>query len=186
MECIETHIPGLLIIQPALFQDSRGYFFEAYNEVKFAEAGINTRFVQDNQSSSVYGVIRGLHYQLPPFAQTKLVRVVHGVILDIAVDIRKGSPTFGEIFSIELSAENKKQLLIPKGFAHGFSVLSERAELLYKCDNFYNKEADAGIVYNDTLLNIDWGIDPVNAIISDKDKQMPSFNNCKNSFVFET
>jgi dTDP-4-dehydrorhamnose 3,5-epimerase len=129
-------------------------------------------------------VIRGLHYQLTPYAQTKLVRVLSGVILDVAVDIRKGSPTFGQFFSIELSAENKKQLFIPHGFAHGFSVLSERAEVMYKCDAFYNKESEGGIIYNDASLNIDWGIPADKAIISEKDLQLPSFEGCKNNFQF--
>jgi dTDP-4-dehydrorhamnose 3,5-epimerase len=181
-----THIPGLLIFDPTLFKDSRGYFFESYNENTFREAGIDIRFVQDNQSSSSYGVIRGLHYQLPPHAQTKLVRVLQGTIVDVAVDIRKGSPTFGQAACIELSAENKKQLLIPKGFAHGFSVLSETADVLYKCDTFYNKESDAGIYFNDLALNIDWQIPVAKAIVSDKDKQLPALSECKNSFVFES
>ena len=179
-----TDIPGLLVFEPAVFEDSRGYFFESYNEKIFKQAGIDLRFVQDNQSSSDYGVIRGLHYQLPPFAQAKLVRVLSGKILDVAVDIRKGSPSFGRSFCLELSAENKKQLFIPVGFAHGFSVLSEKAEVLYKCDNFYNKESDAGIRYNDSDLNIDWMIPAGKAIISDKDKVLPGLDGCKNSFAF--
>ena len=136
MPIIKTGIPGLLIFEPAVFEDSRGYFFESYNEKVFAAEGIDIKFVQDNQSKSAYGVIRGLHYQLNPHAQTKLVRVLSGSILDVVVDIRKSSPTYGRVFSIELSAENKKQILVPKGFAHGFSVLSKTAEVLYKCDAF--------------------------------------------------
>lgn len=180
-----TDIPGLLLFEPNVFEDSRGYFFESYNENSFKEQGIDIRWVQDNQSSSQYGVIRGLHYQLPPYAQTKLVRVLRGKILDVAIDIRKGSPTFGKSFSKVLSARNKRQLLIPKGFAHGFSVLSEKAEVLYKCDAFYNKESEAGIVYNDAELNIDWRIPDESRIVSEKDLQLPTFAQCNNSFVFE-
>jgi dTDP-4-dehydrorhamnose 3,5-epimerase len=176
-------IPGLLIFEPKLFEDSRGYFFESYNEKVFEEGGINLRFVQDNQSSSMYGVIRGLHYQLPPHAQSKLVRVLQGKILDVAVDIRKGSPYYGKSFSVELSAENKKQLFIPPGFAHGFSVLSEKAEVFYKCDALYNKESDAGICFNDPFLNIDWKISTEKIIVSDKDKSLPVLAECKNNFV---
>ena len=185
MAIIQTEFPGLVIFEPTVLKDSRGYFFESYSERVFLAEGITTRFVQDNQSKSSYGVIRGLHYQLNPHAQTKLVRVVSGTILDVAVDIRIGSPTYGKAFSIELSAENNKQLLIPKGFAHGFSVLSETAEVMYKCDEFYNKESEAGILYNDAALNIDWNIPADKAIISDKDLLQPSLLNCKNNFVFE-
>ena len=179
-----TDIQGLIIIEPQLFGDSRGYFFEAYNQQVFKEAGIDFHFVQDNQSSSVYGVIRGLHYQLPPFPQAKLVRALEGTILDVAVDIRKGSPTYGQIFTIELSAENKKQLFIPAGFAHGFSVLSDKAEILYKCDQFYNKDSEAGISYNDPALAIDWKIPAGKEIISEKDKGLPTMAKCRNTFVF--
>jgi dTDP-4-dehydrorhamnose 3,5-epimerase len=180
-----TDIPGLWLFEPRVFEDNRGYFFESYNENTFRSGGIDLRFVQDNQSSSVYGVIRGLHYQLSPHAQCKLVRVLSGKILDVAVDIRKGSPTYGKFYAIELSAENKKQLFIPAGFAHGFSVLSEKADVLYKCDTFYNKESDAGIHYNDPALKIDWNIPAGKAIISEKDQQLPTLAHCKNSFVFE-
>jgi dTDP-4-dehydrorhamnose 3,5-epimerase len=180
-----TDIPGLLVFEPQVFEDSRGYFFESYNEKIFKEQGMDLRFVQDNQSSSSYGVIRGLHYQLPPHAQVKLVRVLHGKILDVAVDIRKGSPAYGKTFCQELSAENRKQLFIPAGFAHGFSVLSEKAEVFYKCDAFYNKESDAGIRFNDPALNIDWKIPADKAIISDKDKTLPTLEACRNMFVFE-
>jgi len=155
MPFIQTHIPGLKIFEPKVFEDNRGYFYEAYNEDTFKKEGVDMRFVQDNQSRSCYGVIRGMHYQLNPYAQTKLVRTLEGRILDVAVDIRKGSPTFGQSFSVELSAENKKQLLIPAGFAHGFSVLSPTAIVFYKCDAVYNKETEAGIVYNDSTLSID-------------------------------
>jgi dTDP-4-dehydrorhamnose 3,5-epimerase len=184
MAFIKTEFPGLIIIEPTVFKDSRGYFFESYNENNFKAGGIGIKFVQDNQSKSAYGVIRGLHYQLDPYAQTKLMRVLSGKILDIAVDIRKGSPTYGKAFSIELSAENNKQLLIPKGFAHGFSVLSETAEVMYKCDAFYHKDAEAGIAYNDASLNIDWKIPADKIIISDKDLVNPTIANCKNNFVF--
>jgi len=185
MTITKTEFPGLMIIEPTVFKDSRGYFFESYNENNFKAEGIDIKFVQDNQSKSMYGVIRGLHYQLAPHAQTKLIRVMSGRIMDIAVDIRKDSPTYRKVFSIELSAENNKQLLIPKGFAHGFSVLSESAEVIYKCDAFYHKESEAGIMYNDAALNIDWKIPADEAIISDKDLLHPSITNCKNNFVFE-
>ena len=185
MNFIKTDFPGLIIIEPTVIKDSRGYFFEGYSERVFNANGITVRFVQDNQSKSSYGVIRGLHYQLNPHAQTKLLRVLSGKILDIVVDIRSGSPTYGKAFSIELSDDNNKQLLIPRGFAHGFSVLSETAAIMYKCDAFYNKESEAGIYYNDAALQIDWQIPTEKAIISDKDQQQPSLANCKNNFVFE-
>lgn len=179
-----TDIPGLLVFEPNVFEDSRGYFFEAYNETIFKQQGFNLKFVQDNQSKSSYGVIRGLHYQLNPFAQSKLVRVVDGKVLDVAVDLRKNAPTYGKHFSIELSGENKKQLLIPPGFAHGFSVLSKTAIVLYKCDAFYNKENEAGIRYDDPALNIDWQIPAGKEIVSEKDLQLPLFENCRNNFEF--
>ena len=185
MAFIKTEFPGLIIIEPTVFKDSRGYFFESYNQNNFKAAGIDIPFVQDNQSKSCYGVIRGLHYQLAPHAQTKLIRALSGSILDVVVDMRKGSPAFGRVFSIELSAANNKQLLIPKGFAHGFSVLSETAEVMYKCDEFYHKELEAGIIYNDSSLNIDWQIPADKAIVSDKDLQQPILLNCINNFVFE-
>jgi dTDP-4-dehydrorhamnose 3,5-epimerase len=179
-----TDFPGLFIFEPVIFEDSRGYFFESYNENVFREQGIEINWVQDNQSSSGYGVIRGLHYQLPPYAQSKVIRVLRGKILDIVVDIRKGSPAYGKTFSIKLSAKNKKQLFIPAGFAHGFSVLSEKAEVLYKCDVFYKKESEAGILYNDPALAIDWMIPAGKEIVSDKDKVLPVLAGCNNSFVF--
>ena len=185
MGFIQTGLPGLIIIEPTVFKDSRGYFFESYNENSFKAAGIDIKFVQDNQSKSAYGVIRGLHYQLAPYAQTKLVRVLSGAILDVVVDIRKGSPSFNQVFAIELSADNNKQLLVPKGFAHGFSVLSETAEVLYKCDAFYHKESEAGIVFNDADLAIDWQVPAGRSIVSDKDRILPSLTACKNNFVFE-
>ena len=185
MSIIKTDFPGLLIIEPHVFEDSRGYFYESYNEKIFLAEGIDIKFVQDNQSRSSYGVIRGLHYQLAPHAQTKLIRVIQGTILDVAVDIRRGSPAYGKVFTIELSAENKKQLLIPKGFAHGYAVLSASAEVFYKCDAFYHREAEAGIIYNDAELDIDWKIPADKAIISDKDLHHPGLTHSKNNFVFE-
>jgi dTDP-4-dehydrorhamnose 3,5-epimerase len=185
MPFIQTPIPNLLVFEPKIHEDSRGYFFESFNLQTFRAEGIEINFVQDNQSSSNYGVIRGLHYQLDPFAQVKLIRVLSGRILDVAVDIRKGSPAFGKIFSIELSAENKKQLFIPAGFAHGFSVLSDKAEVLYKCDSFYNKDSEAGILYNDPSLYIDWKIPAGKEIISEKDKKLSLFAECKNNFIFK-
>jgi len=180
----KTEFPGLFVFEPIIYEDSRGYFFESYNEKVFAEENIHLRFVQDNQSSSSYGVIRGLHYQLNPHAQTKLVRVLSGAILDVAVDIRKNSPTYGKLFAIELSSENKKQLLIPPGFAHGFSVLTEKTEVFYKCDQIYNKESETGIRYNDPLLNIDWKIPSDKVMISEKDQNLPLLADCKNNLEF--
>lgn len=180
-----TPIQGLVIYEPMVFEDSRGYFFESFNEKIFTREGITRPFVQDNQSRSGYGVIRGLHYQLAPYAQSKLVRVLWGKILDVAVDIRKGSPTYGRHFAVELSAENKKQLYISPGFAHGFSVLSDAADVLYKCDAFYNKESEGGIRYNDPVLQIDWKIPAGSEVVSEKDIQNPLFVDCKNNFVLE-
>ena len=184
MPFIQTPIPDLLVFEPKVFEDSRGYFFESFNFQTYRAEGIEINFVQDNQSSSQYGVIRGLHYQLPPHAQVKLIRVLAGRILDVAVDIRKGSPTFGKSFSIELSAENKTQLFIPAGFAHGFSVLSDQAEVLYKCNSFYNKESEAGILFNDPSLKIDWRIPAGKEIVSEKDQNLPLFADCKNNFSY--
>lgn len=184
MKAIETPLHHLFIIEPTVFEDDRGYFFESYNKSKLAREKIDIDFVQDNQSKSSFGVIRGLHYQLNPRAQTKLVRVLEGAIYDVAVDVRKNSPTYGKWFGIELSSSNKKQLLIPQGFAHGFSVLSETAIVFYKCDEFYSPESDAGIIYNDPQLNIDWKIPADKIILSEKDKQLPNFEAAKNNFVF--
>lgn len=184
MSFTTCHIPGLVVIELTVFEDNRGYFFESFNQSVFNKNGIDYVFVQDNQSKSSYGVIRGLHYQLNPHAQAKLVRVLDGRILDVAVDIRKGSPTFGQHFSIELTAENKKQLLVPEGFAHGFSVLSETAVVLYKCSRLYHKQSEAGIRYNDPSLNIDWKIDDSAALVSDKDKLLPAFADCVNNFEY--
>lgn len=185
MPFIETSFPGLKIYEPTLWEDSRGYFFESYNEKLFFNNGIKTRFVQDNQARSEYAVIRGLHYQLTPYSQTKLVRVLHGRILDVVVDIRKGSPAYGKYFSIELSDENKKQILVPSGFAHGYSVLSPTAEVFYKCDQFYHKESEQGILYNDAALNIDWKIPSDKQIVSEKDTKYPIFENAVNDFSFD-
>jgi dTDP-4-dehydrorhamnose 3,5-epimerase len=184
MPFIKTDFPDLLIFEPRVFEDSRGYFFESYNANTCKADGVEMIFIQDNQARSEYGVIRGLHYQLAPYAQTKFIRALSGSILDVVVDMRKGSPTFGKSFSIELSAENKKQLLVPKGFAHGYSVLSPTAEVFYKCDAFYNKEAEAGLLFNDPILDIDWQIEKGKEIISEKDVAQPTFENCKNNFEF--
>lgn len=183
MPFIKTDFPDLLIFEPKVFEDSRGYFFESYNANTCKAEGVEITFIQDNQARSEYGVIRGLHYQLAPFAQTKFIRVLTGAILDVVVDMRKGSPTFGKSFCIELSAENKKQLLVPKGFAHGYSVISKIAEVFYKCDAFYNKEAEAGLLFNDPILNIDWKIQAGKEIISEKDLVQPTFEHCKNNFI---
>ena len=184
MPFIQTPISDLLVFEPKIHEDSRGYFFESFNLQTFRAEGIDISFVQDNQSSSKYGVIRGLHYQLNPSAQVKLIRVLSGRILDVVVDIRKGSQTFGKNFSVELTAENKKQLFVPAGLAHGFSVLSEEAEVLYKCDSFYNKDSEAGILYNDPSLNIDWKIPAEKEIVSEKDKGLPLFAECRNNFIW--
>lgn len=172
----KTAIKDLVIINPTVFEDSRGYFFEAYNQAKFNENGINYKFIQDNQSFSKRGVIRGLHLQINPYAQAKLVRVLEGEILDVAVDLRKNSPTYGQHFSVILSAENKKQLMIPHGFAHGFSVLSETASVMYKVDQLYSKESERGIRYDDITLAIDWQLNPDEVIVSEKDIILPDFN----------
>ena len=178
----QTPIKDLVIIDPTVFKDSRGYFFEAYNKEKFLENGIEYNFIQDNQSFSKKGVIRGLHLQINPVAQAKLVRVLQGEILDVAIDLRKNSPTYGQHFSVLLSAENKKQLMIPHGFAHGFSVLSETASVLYKVDSAYDKESERGIRYDDPTLNIDWKINSQEVIVSEKDLILPFFNEIDWSF----
>lgn len=185
MSFTATPFPGLFVYEPKIFNDDRGYFFESYNENTFKESGINIPFVQDNQARSVYGVLRGLHYQLAPHAQTKLVRVLEGEIMDVAVDIRKGSPSYAKVFTICLSAGNKKQLFIPKGFAHGYAVLSQTAEVMYKCDTFYNKACEGGIAYNDPELNIDWGIPLDKAIVSEKDIKLVPLARAIHNFVFE-
>jgi len=182
MKIEKTFIEDLVIVEPAVFGDERGYFFESYNKSKFKDLGINIDFVQDNQSYSKKGTLRGLHYQNPPFAQTKLISVIEGEILDVVVDLRRDSNSYGKTFTILLSAENKKQLLVPKGFAHGFSVISETACVMYKCDQFYNKVAEGGINYNDPYLNIDWGINLDEAIVSEKDQILPFINDCNSLF----
>lgn len=170
MSFIKTDINGVIIVEPRVFYDSRGYFFESYNEQEFIKHGIPNRFVQDNQSKSSYGVVRGLHCQLGPYAQAKLVRVLQGTVLDVAVDVRKGSPTFGKYVAVELSDENMRQLFIPRDFLHGFSVLSDTAVFAYKVDNFYNNESEFGIRYDDPEINVNWRV-PANKIItSDKDR----------------
>ncbi|MFO7657016.1 MAG: dTDP-4-dehydrorhamnose 3,5-epimerase [Bacteroidales bacterium] len=184
MNIINTDLEGLKVIELSIFNDQRGYFFESYNENRYTEAGIYCRFVQDNQSKSSSGVIRGLHYQLEPHAQSKLIRVLQGKIYDVVVDIRNGSPTFGKHYGIELSEDNQLQLFIPKGFAHGFSVLSPTAVILYKCDVFYNPGAERGIVYNDKTLAIDWKIKAEEAIVSDKDKILPELKYAEINFTF--
>ena len=169
MEVIKTAIEGLLVIEPKVFRDSRGYFFESFSQREFEEKIGKINFVQDNESMSSYGVMRGLHFQRPPFTQSKLVRCVKGRVLDVAVDIRKGSPTYGKHVAVELSEDNHRQFFIPRGFAHGFAVLSETAVFQYKCDNFYSPEADCGISIMDKTLGIDWQIPLENAILSEKD-----------------
>ncbi len=181
----ETGFPGLLVFEPTVFRDERGYFFESFNMKSFEQKGIQRNFVQDNQAFSSYGILRGLHFQLAPFAQAKLVRVIQGEVLDVVVDLRKGSPSFGKQFSILLSEENNKQLFVPRGFAHGYSVLSKTALFFYKCDNFYNKNAERGISYNDPALNIDWKLPADAIIISDKDKQNSLFADVENNFEFD-
>ena len=176
----ETKLKGCFVIEPKIIKDDRGYFMESYNEKTF-QNGINAevKFVQDNQSYSSKGVLRGLHYQVENHAQAKLVRVLQGSVLDVAVDLRPNSETFGQYESIELSSENQKQFFVPKGFAHGFLVLSETATFFYKCDNFYNKETEGGLIYNDPNINIDWQFETENLLISDKDKVLPNLENAR-------
>jgi dTDP-4-dehydrorhamnose 3,5-epimerase len=171
MNIIKTSIEGVVIIEPRLFKDERGYFFESFNQREFEEKICKTTFVQDNESKSGYGVIRGLHYQKPPFAQSKLVRVIKGAVLDVAVDIRKGSPTFGQHVAVELTEGNHRQFFIPRGFAHGFSVLSEEVIFQYKCDEFYHPEAEGAIAWNDAELGIDWKIPLEKVLVSEKDSK---------------
>ncbi|UZS00195.1 dTDP-4-dehydrorhamnose 3,5-epimerase [Chondrinema litorale] len=186
MQIEETYLKGCFTIKPQVFKDKRGFFLESFNQKKFTEAtGISPNFVQDNQSSSVYGVLRGLHYQLAPYSQAKLVSVVQGEVLDVCVDIRKGSPTFGKSFSLILNEENKYQLFVPKGFAHGFVVTSKTAIFQYKCDEFYNPEMERGIIYNDPEIGIDWGLPDDELIISDKDQKLLPLSKAENNFTFE-
>ena len=180
MNVTETKLKGCFIIEPKVFYDDRGYFYESFNKANFEEIlGHKINFVQDNQSFSSKGVIRGLHYQKGDHAQAKLVSVNSGMVLDVAVDLREGSLTYGKYVSAILSAENKKQMFIPRGFAHGFVVLSESAEFFYKCDNFYNKASEAGIIYNDSSLNIDWKLPTDQLVISEKDKELPLFKDAE-------
>ncbi len=187
MNVIQTPLEGVLIIEPKVFTDARGYFFESFSQREFDEKvtpllGHKVQFVQDNESMSSYGVMRGLHFQRPPFTQSKLVRCVRGAVLDVAVDIRKGSPTYGQHFAVELTEENKRQFFISKGFAHGFAVLSETAVFLYKCDEFYHPEADGGISILDSSLGIDWRIPVEKAILSEKDTKHPLLKDFETPF----
>lgn len=175
MNFIKTDLNDVFIIEPKVFEDSRGYFFESYSRAEFEKNGLNYDFIQDNQSESSYGTIRGVHFQKGEFAQAKLVRVLSGRVLDVAVDLRVNSRTFGKHVAVELSLENKRQLLIPRGFAHGFSVLSESAVFSYKCDNLYNKGSEGSVLFNDSDLGIDWKIDNDKVIIAEKDLKAPSF-----------
>jgi dTDP-4-dehydrorhamnose 3,5-epimerase len=182
MEVIKSDIEGVVIIEPRIFEDSRGYFFESFSEREFVEKVCNTRFVQDNESKSSYGVVRGLHFQLPPHAQSKLVRVTEGEILDIAVDIRRGSPTFGKYVAVTLSAENKRQLFIPRGFAHGFVVRKGEATVEYLCDAYYAPDAEGAIVWDDPTIGIDWGVE--NPIVSAKDAANRRLEECDTLFDY--
>lgn len=176
MNIVKTDIEGVLIVEPRVFGDARGYFFESFNARDFKEqTGVDVHFVQDNESRSSYGVVRGLHFQLPPYTQAKLVRVVEGSVLDVAVDIRAGSPTYGRHVAVELTADNKRQLFLPKGFAHGFAVLSETAIFQYKCDEYYHPEAEGAIAWDDPTLGIDWRLDASRVLLSDKDRHHPLF-----------
>ncbi len=184
MEIIKTGIEGVLILEPRIFQDARGYFFESFSQREFEEKVGSVRFVQDNESMSTYGVMRGLHFQRPPYTQSKLVRCVSGRVLDVAVDIRQGSPTYGQHVAVELTAENHRQFFIPKGFAHGFAVLSETAIFQYKCDEFYHPEADDGISILDGSLGIDWRIPTDKAILSEKDTRHGMLVDFKSPFTY--
>lgn len=186
MTIIPTSIPGVVILEPRVFGDERGYFMESFSGRAFEEHVLKTRFVQDNESASCYGVVRGLHYQRAPHAQSKLVRVVQGRVLDVAVDIRHGSPTFGRHVAVELSADNHRQLFIPRGFAHGFAVLSERAVFQYKCDAYYAPESEGGIAWDDPALGINWGLPAGAAILSPKDQHRPTLSEAPADFDFHT
>ena len=185
MRIIDTEIAGLKIIEPRVFTDARGYFFEAYSERLFDKEVAEVRFVQDNESSSTFGVIRGLHFQRPPFAQAKLVRCVVGAVLDVAVELRKGSPTYGRHIAVELTQDNHRQFFIPHGFAHGFAVLSEKAVFQYKCDNYYAPQCEGGISLFDSELGIDWRIDLKEAVLSEKDRHHPELKDFDSPFLFE-
>jgi dTDP-4-dehydrorhamnose 3,5-epimerase len=184
MEVIKTDIEGVVIIEPRIFKDARGYFFESFSAKEFQEKVCQTTFVQDNESFSSYGVVRGLHFQKPPYTQSKLVRVIKGAVLDVAVDLRKGSPTYGKHVAVELTGENHRQLFIPKGFAHGFSVLSEEVLFQYKCDNFYAPQSEGGIAWNDPALQIDWRIPADKILLSEKDTKHPLLEDYNSDFVY--
>lgn len=184
MEVIQTAIPGVVIIEPRIFKDARGYFFESFSQREFSEKVADIQFVQDNESKSSYGVMRGLHYQKPPYTQSKLVRVVKGAVLDVAVDVRRGSPTYGQHVAVELTEDNHRQFFIPKGFAHGFVVLSDEAVFQYKCDNFYAPQSEGGISILDESLGIDWRIPMDKAILSDKDKKHPKLADAPEDFTY--
>lgn len=179
MKIISTNLPDVKIVEPDLFGDARGYFFESWNYAKYADNNIDCQWIQDNESCSSYGVLRGLHYQAAPYTQAKLVRVITGRVLDVAVDIRKNSPTFGQYAAVELSGENKRQLFIPRGFAHGFAVLSETAVFAYKCDNIYHPASERGIAFNDPALGINWQIDIEKALLSAKDQRNPQLKDAE-------
>lgn len=185
MNVIKTAIEDVLIIEPKVFEDKRGYFFESYSQRVFSKEVKDVTFVQDNESKSSYGVIRGLHFQKPPYAQSKLVRVIKGRVLDVAVDIRKGSPTYGKWVSCELTEDNHRQFFIPKGFAHGFSVLSKTAVFQYKCDEFYHPESEGAILWNDPQINVDWKLPMNDVILSEKDNRNPLFDDFESPFTFD-
>lgn len=182
MNVIKTDIEGVVVIEPRVFDDARGYFFESYSKRRFDEAVRPVEFVQDNESMSTRGVIRGLHFQRPPFSQSKLVRCVRGAVLDVVVDIRRGSPTYGRHVAVELTGANRRQLFVPRGFAHGFAVLSDEAVFQYKCDNYYHPESEGGISIADRSLGIDWRIDPAEAILSEKDLRNPMLRDFESPF----
>lgn len=184
MEVVKTELEGVVILEPRLFKDDRGYFFESFSQREFDEKVRPVKFVQDNESKSVYGVLRGLHFQKPPFAQSKLVRVIQGAVLDVAVDIRVGSPTYGKHVAVELTAENHRQLFIPRGFAHGFSVLTDEVVFQYKCDNFYAPQSEGAIAWNDPALGIDWRIPEASVILSEKDKHHPLLKDLPETFYY--
>ena len=184
MEVIKTAIPGVVILEPRIFGDSRGYFFESFSEKNFVEKVVDTHFVQDNESKSCYGVVRGLHFQKPPHAQAKLVRVVKGRVLDVAVDIRKGSPTYGQYVIVELTEDNHRQFFIPRGFAHGFAVLSEEAVFQYKCDNYYAPQSEGAVAWDDPDLAIDWGVPAAETLLSEKDSKHPYLKDIDSPFEY--
>ena len=186
MKAIPTKIPGVLLIEPRVFTDNRGYFFESFSQREFEEQVLQTRFVQDNESASCYGVVRGLHFQRIPHTQSKLVQVISGSVLDVAVDIRVGSPTYGQHVAVELNDENHRQLFIPRGFAHGFAVLSERAVFLYKCDNYYAPQSEGGIAWDDPELAIDWRLPREAIILSEKDTRYPTLSQHEPAFDFNS